>query len=63
MSRPAPAVRVQRVVVHSGGDPRTAQRLAQSLPDALREALALRDATSERALRQLVADAAREARR
>jgi hypothetical protein len=56
-------VRVQRVVLHAGGDARSAERLARNLPQALQHAVDARDLQSRRDVERTLRDAAREARR
>jgi hypothetical protein len=55
------AARIGRVVVHAA-DARSAQRVAERLPDALRAALATSEPRNERDVEQLVSRAARKAR-
>jgi hypothetical protein len=55
-------VRVQRVVLRAA-DARSAERLAQNLPQALRRALDARDVHGPRDVERTLREAAREARR
>lgn len=56
--------RVQRLVVHAGGDPGAARRLADRLPGALQAQLdGVRAVAGRRDVEQLVRRATKEARR
>lgn len=55
-------VRVQRVVLHAGGDARSAERLARNLPRALRRAVDGGGVDNRRSVERALRNAAREAR-
>jgi hypothetical protein len=56
-------VRVQRVVLRTGGDARSAEQLARSLPQALRRAHDARALHSRRDVERTLREAVQEARR